>query len=203
MNLQRFYYVWKPFLNPQLLEACETQGSYWSMGAPCPPFPSPHRRGSPSPLHRDGFALGKGSTSSAKRPVGFCCCLLGGKKQSPGEVVMWGVALPCRQTRGAAGGRRDRLQELHQENPVGTSQPWDIALLKRLGHGEAATSSTQISSACCGTPSLWLCRDGTDSKGLSFASPRAPAHIRRHSCACGHPKICPFAAHDWMAGATW
>lgn len=36
--------------------------------------------------------------------------------------------LPPRQTRGAAGGRRHRLQELHQENPVGITRPRGVLL---------------------------------------------------------------------------
>lgn len=115
------------------------------------------------------------------------------------------LSLPCRQTRGAAGGRRDRLQELHQENPVGT---WGVSPPKGLGSCHVPSTSSQMSLACCGTPSLWRGQvtgqrgDATGGEGLSFASPCTSAHPCRDACACFHPKICPFPAHAWLVWAT-
>lgn len=149
-QLQKFYHIWRLFLKAQLLAACETPGSHWRYGCAV----SPHGRGSLSPPCREGFALGKGNNHSENFLLGFVVACWGRK------IISWrggdvGCSLPSRQTRGAAGGRRDRLQELHQENPVGTSWPWDVPPAEGAGvQGgcHVPLSSTQMSPGCCGTP---------------------------------------------------
>lgn len=132
-----------------------SQAPTGNLGVLCPASPAPHGRGS----QREEFAEGKGKDSSGDFAVGFCCW----------GAVMTRGSLPHRQARGAAGGRRDRLQELHQENPVSTSQ---LLLPTGLGHSggcHVLLTSTQMSLPCYGPRP---CR-------LSCARPHALAHAGR------------------------
>ena len=198
------------FLSPSSSQRARPQALTGNKIVQCLASPSPHQRGSLSPPRREGLALGKQNKSSENFPVGFCCWFVGEKNNLRVRSVMWGVALPCRQTRGAAGGRRDRLQELHQENPVGTSRHRGIPPTAGLGRGGPPRPLAQHPAwlVGCGTPSLRR-RQGAGSvgkpaaaKGQALPVPASPAHAPRGSCAPFHPKICPFVACAWLLRAT-
>lgn len=73
------------------------------------------------PPHVGDAHGGKGKHLLWKSSWGWFVLLVGLSPEPRAAVTR--LCPPRRQTRGAAGGRRHRLQELHQENPVGIVLP--------------------------------------------------------------------------------